>query len=284
MVRHAALREIVGADALRPVAGTNLALARCGTFRLQAGPLGIIKPRPQNLHRLGAVLVLRFLVLLANDDSGRDVGDPHRRVGGIDRLTARPRRPEDIDPQIAFLNVDIDILSLRQDGNSGSRGVNSATGLGLGNTLHTVNAGLEFQAREDVGAGDIGCRLLVTADPGLGDFHDLETPAVARREPLIHAEQVGSEKRGFIPACAGPNLQNGISRIIPVAWQQKKLQCLHLVGKAGVNFLDLATGHFHDLGIAIRLLDHLRRCVTIRLKAPDKLDLLTDRPKLGQLA
>ena len=74
-----------------------------------------------------------------------------------------------------------------------------------------MNAGLEFQAREDVGAGNIGGRLLVTADPGLGDLHDLETPAVARREPLIHAEQVGGEKRGFIPAGAGANLQNGIS-------------------------------------------------------------------------
>ena len=78
VVGHASLREIVGPDPLGAVAGADLALSRGGAFGLKPGAFGVIQPRAQDLHRLGAVLVLGFLVLLADHDAGRDMGDPHR--------------------------------------------------------------------------------------------------------------------------------------------------------------------------------------------------------------
>ena len=44
--------------------------------------------KSQHLERLGLVLVLRFLILLGDDEPGREMGDAHRAVSGVDRLTA----------------------------------------------------------------------------------------------------------------------------------------------------------------------------------------------------
>ena len=51
--------------------------------------LGFVQPRFQLLHRRGAVLVLRALVLAGDDDPRRDVGDADRAVGRVDVLPAR---------------------------------------------------------------------------------------------------------------------------------------------------------------------------------------------------
>src|SRR3546814_16830238 len=83
MVGDAALREVVGADALGAVAAADLALARCGALVDLPLALLLVEARAQHLHRLGAVLVLRLLVLELNHAPGRQVGDPSRRVGGV---------------------------------------------------------------------------------------------------------------------------------------------------------------------------------------------------------
>ena len=49
------------------------------------------QPGAQDLERLGLVLVLRFLVLAAHDEAGRQVRDPDGRVGRVDALPARTR-------------------------------------------------------------------------------------------------------------------------------------------------------------------------------------------------
>ena len=98
------------------------------------------------------------------------------------------------------------------------------------------------------------------------------------RETLIHAKQVRGEQRRLVTAGAGPHLEDGVARIIPVAWQQQQLQGLHLDGKAGFDLLDLGAGHLHDLGIAVSLVDHLRRRHTVCLQTAYKVDLFTDRP------
>ena len=51
-----------------------------------------IEFRAQHLHGDGAVLVLGFL-RRGHDDAGGNMGDAHRRIGGVDMLTHPPRSP-----------------------------------------------------------------------------------------------------------------------------------------------------------------------------------------------
>ena len=106
MVGDPAFWKIVGAESLRTVTPTDLAFSCLGTFGIEGLALGVEKPSTQHPHRLGPILVLRFLVLLGDDDPGRDMRDAHRRIGGVDVLTTRARRAIDIDAQILVLDLD----------------------------------------------------------------------------------------------------------------------------------------------------------------------------------
>src|SRR3546814_7667992 len=54
----------------------------------------------QHVHGFGLVLVLRSLVLASDDDSSRNVGDAHRRIGRIDMLPARTGSAIGVDLQV----------------------------------------------------------------------------------------------------------------------------------------------------------------------------------------
>ena len=101
--------------------------------------------RTQHAHCLLAVLQLRLLVLHRDDDAGRLVGDPHRGVGRVHRLPAGSARPEDIDAQVARVDLDLGLLRFRRDEHTGGRCVNSALRLGRGHTLHAVHPALPLQ-------------------------------------------------------------------------------------------------------------------------------------------
>src|SRR3990167_3553130 len=188
VIGDAALREVIGADALRPVAGADHALARRRPFGVHARPLGVIQPGAQDQHRLGAVLVLRFLVLLADRNAGRQVRDPDRRVGRVDRLAAGPRRAKDVDAQIRFLDVDVDVFGLWQHRDGRRRGVNAPLRFGFGNALHAVNARLEFHPRVNAVALDRGLNFLVAAFFSIRDGQDFDAPALKPGIALIHLE------------------------------------------------------------------------------------------------
>ena len=86
------LREVVRANPLRTIAGTDLILAR---RRFRLGPLllvQVIQLGAQLHHRLGFILVLAALVLALHNRPGRQMGDAHRRVRFVDVLTARAAR------------------------------------------------------------------------------------------------------------------------------------------------------------------------------------------------
>ena len=70
--------------------------------------------RAQERHRLGAVAMLRALRLHRDDDSGRKMSDADRRLGLVDMLAARALRAHGLDAQIVALDIDIDLLDLRQ--------------------------------------------------------------------------------------------------------------------------------------------------------------------------
>src|SRR4029079_2397046 len=62
------------------------------------GLLGLLQGEELGLeddHGAGLVLELALLVLAAHHDAGRDVGEPDRGVGGVDRLASRAGRAVD---------------------------------------------------------------------------------------------------------------------------------------------------------------------------------------------
>ena len=97
MIGHAILREIVGADTLRAVAGADLAFSVGGDGRTLLFHLGFIQPRTQNGQRLVLVFVLAALILTFHDRIGRDMRYADRRRGLVDVLTARTGCAERVD-------------------------------------------------------------------------------------------------------------------------------------------------------------------------------------------
>jgi hypothetical protein len=61
VIRHPALGEVVGADALGAIARTDLRPAVGGPRRVDLGPLRVEEPRAQHRHGDLAVAVLRLL-------------------------------------------------------------------------------------------------------------------------------------------------------------------------------------------------------------------------------
>src|SRR5258705_2889653 len=102
----------------------------------------VVESRPQDLHRLRAVLVLRPLVLARDDDAGRQVRDADRGVGDVDVLAAGAARPVRVDAQILLVDLDVDVLlQLGPDEYRGKRRM-AARGLGeRGNPHEPLHAG-----------------------------------------------------------------------------------------------------------------------------------------------
>src|SRR5262249_12032985 len=93
VVGHSPLREIVGADALGTVAGADLAAAFGGAGGVLLLPLEAVEPRAQHRHGLGAVPMLRAVLLHHHHNPGRDVGHAHRRFGLVHVLAAGAAGP-----------------------------------------------------------------------------------------------------------------------------------------------------------------------------------------------
>ena len=139
------LTEVVGADPLRAVHGAHLAPPGRGCLgrRLLLGRGD--QPGAQHPHRRLLVLQLGALVLAADDDAGRQMGDPHRRVGGVDPLAARSGAAVHVDPQVVGIDLDLGLVGVRHHQDAGGRGVHPALGLGHRHPLHPVHAALELE-------------------------------------------------------------------------------------------------------------------------------------------
>src|ERR1700694_4198424 len=165
VIGDAALREIIGADALGTVAGADLLATIRRARRVDALAFGVVDAGAQDVHRRRAVLMLRAAVLHADHDAGRNVGDADRGFGLVDVLAAGALRGDGLDPEVIALDLDVDLLDLRQHGYRRRRGVNAPLRLGVGHALHPVHAGFEFQFGERAAAPHFGDDFLDTA-PG----------------------------------------------------------------------------------------------------------------------
>src|SRR6266571_6942258 len=110
------LREVVGADFLRAVPGPHLGAALAGPRGLLLGDHAIEQPGAQDLERLDLVLELGLLVLALHLEARGEVGDAHRAVRGVDALPAGSPGAKHVDAQVFLLDLHVELLGLRQDG------------------------------------------------------------------------------------------------------------------------------------------------------------------------
>ena len=94
--------------------GAHLVAPRAAAVALEGVQLGALfqalafqELGLKHAHRRHLVLQLRLLVLAGDDDTGRDVGESNRRVGGVDRLTARAAGSVDVDAHIRLGDLDV---------------------------------------------------------------------------------------------------------------------------------------------------------------------------------
>ena len=137
--------------------------------------------------------MLRLLVLADHDQAARDVSYSNGRVGRVDRLAARSARAEDVDAQIVVLNVDVDLIRFRKDGDRDGRGVDAPRAFGLGHPLNPMDARFPLQRAVDVAPRDIGDDFLVAADLGVVFGSDFHFPAVGFSVASVHSKEVGGE-------------------------------------------------------------------------------------------
>ncbi len=147
------------------------------------------------------------------------MGDADRGFGLVDVLAAGALRAHGLDPQIVALDLDVDLLDLRQHGYRRRRGVNAPLRLGVGHALHPVHAGFEFQFGERAAALHFGDDFLKTPHGAFAGGDHLDLPALQTREALIHPEQVAGKKGCLIAAGTGADFQHHVAIVHGVLGQ-----------------------------------------------------------------
>ena len=69
---------------------------------------------------------------------------------------------------------------------------------------------------------------------------------------MIHAVQIGSEDRRFVPACSGADFHNCIAFFALIGWEQGDLNTAFEIDHASFEFRNFIVGHCCDLNIARR--------------------------------
>jgi hypothetical protein len=181
MVGDPALREIVGADALRCGRPADLQ-RRVRPARLSA----CCAARPAGAPSAATVARARFLCCERSSwhSTTMPLGRCVMRIAESVLLTCWPPAPEARNVsilQVGRVDLDVvDLVHLRQDRDGGGRGVDAALRFGFGHALHAVRAGFELQPRIGAFAFDARDDFLVAA-VFAGTGGDLHAPAFGVR-------------------------------------------------------------------------------------------------------
>ena len=217
MIRHTSLREVVGADLLRPVSCTDLTAAQIRLFVMAALHLQIIELCPQEGPGLGLILQLGLFRLAVNDDTGRIVGQAHRGVRRVDALSAVAGGTHDIYAHIFIRNIDLNIfIHFRDHCDGAGRCMDPSSRLRHGYTLNAVYAALVFQSRISAFSGDDKADRFHAADPDLFKADRFHAPAPPLGIMHIHSVDFAGKKSCLVAAGAGADLNNYIFIIIGI--------------------------------------------------------------------
>src|SRR5436309_84414 len=281
LVGESILREVVGAHLLGTLAAADLRAARRSGLELTALLLTREETTARHAHRLGAVLQLRPLVLTGHDLAAREVGDPHGGVGRVHALTALAAGAIHVDLEIAFGDLDVDLLGLREHGDGRGRSVDTTLCLGHRHALDAMHARLEFQLAVRAFAGDPEDDLLETTLLRIALRQHLDLPAMALGVARVHPVEIEREERRFFPTLPGADLHDDVLLIEGIARHQQAAQPREHV-------VDLARGARDILAcdvaqVRVVGVDELPRFLETRLGVAQRAHGVDDRLQLREL-
>ena len=247
MIGHPALGEVVGADALAPVPGANLAPAALGVGGVHLGLLLLVDAAAQHLHGLFAVFHLAFLILAGGHDARGQVGDAHGRVRAVDMLAALAAGAEGVDTQVLGVDLHIHLIHLGQHGHGGGAGVDAALAFSAGHPLDAVHAGLKLHAAVGAVARQREHGLLDTAQLGPADVHLAHLQVVALGIAGVHAQQQRAKQAGLVAAGAAADFHHHVALVVGVLGDQEQLQLVAQVLLLLLQLLQLLLGHVRQV-------------------------------------
>ena len=251
VVAHAALRKVVGADAVAAVAAAYQALARGRFFGGALAALFFLQARLQHLQRARLVAVLAAAVLAFGHQARGQVNHAHGGIGFVDVLAARAAGAEGVDAQIGRVERDGgSLVRLGHHGHGGGAGVDAALRFRHGHALHAVPARFVAQAAIRAFARHAQHHFLVAAQLGGRFAHHFHAPALRFGVAGVHAGQIACEQRRFVAARARADFHEGVALVIRVFGQQQALQLalqLRQLALAGADFFLRHLLHFRVL-------------------------------------
>ncbi len=157
-----------------------------------------------------------------------------------------------------------------------------ALGLGLGDPLHPVHAGLPAEQAEGVGAAHGEDCLFDPAEIALADRNRFDREPVAFGVPGIHPRQLRGEEPGLVPPGARPDFHDGVAVIVRVLGNDQLVQLGLEGGDGGRQACEIGSGQRDKLGIG--LLGQFPSLFQIILQAGEALRRLDDGGEPGVFA
>ena len=203
-----------------------------GRFGLALLQFLLVQSRLELLHRLCLILVLAALILALDDDIGRDMGDPHRAVGGVDVLPARARRTIGVDSQFTLVDLDLDVVvDLGINPYTGEAGVAPCRAVVRADPHQPMNPAFGLQIAIGVLALDQQRRRLDARLFARMMIDQLDLHAVTLAPAAVHPLQHPGPVLAFGPARASVDLDIAVVGVGLARQQRRDLVALGLVGE-----------------------------------------------------
>ena len=122
--------------------------------------------------------------------------------------------------------------------------------LGFRHALHPMHARFVFQPRKDALTLHMRRHVADAAQIAFLQLEYLEPPALLFGMALVHPQQVGGEKGGFLAARAGADFQDGRPGVGGIAGQQGQAQRLFHFGDARLQLRNLVFGQGPHVGVS----------------------------------
>jgi len=134
--------------------------------------------------------VLGTAVLALHHHPRRVVGNPYRRLGGINVLPARPTGAIGVNAQVGRIDIDLHVvIDLGGHENGRKRGMAPVAGVERGFAHQPMDAALRSQPPEGVVPGHPHGGTLNAGHVACGQLGDLRAKALALDPAQIHAQQ-----------------------------------------------------------------------------------------------
>lgn len=270
MISDAILWEVVGADFLGTVAGTDERFARIGGVGAIFGDFALEEATAKYGHSLDTVLLLRALVLHSNNEAGRQVRDANGRVGGVDALATMATGAVDIDAEILGIDFEVLLFRLWEDGDCRGASMDAALGFGNWDALNAVDAAFELEFAVGLVAADAENYLFVAASIVDGFGLELDLEAVCLGVTEIHAIEVARKEASLVAAGAGANFNDGWFVVVRVARNEH-------FGEFGLGLLEFGLEiwlHFGEFWVLVGLGDIFLELLALSAESDKLIDLL----------